>query len=211
MTIPRAESFREWLRDRLRHTPWATIAIADERIEAVAEQLGLAPDLLVEVRAEAKLEKHARGLPPARRLYQFHLFLPAVIHRAWRDECKFRGIESGTLLRSLISDYLLGSREPMPLRHWMYQGRTYRMGDAQKRAQGLLRATIPQGARRALVYRASVVGAKPTSVARALVLEALQGLHRGIALIEAQSMYDDERRYLGGPDEGILTRDRATG
>ena len=186
------------------------MAIADERIEAVALQLGLAPDLLVEVRAEAKLEKHARGLPQARRLYQFHLFLPPVVYRAWQDECTFRGIESGTFLRSLISDYLLGDREPVPLRRWIYQGRTYRMGDAHKRAQGLLRATIPQGARRALARRAALIGGKATSVARALVLEALQGLHRGIALIDAQSMFDDERRYLDARPAAVIDRGPVT-
>jgi hypothetical protein len=54
---------------------------------------------------------------------------------------------------------------------------------------------ITQGARRALFHRSSSLGASASAVVRGLVLEALEGEHRGIPLVSAGMMYDDETRY----------------
>jgi hypothetical protein len=213
----RAESFRQWLLERLLGTRWARVALTDDQIDAVARRLGVSSEILLEARAQTKIVKHASGLPNAismagrvageyRTYYQYHLFMPPVVWKAWADECKFREVKGSLLLRSMIHDYLSFPRSVAPLRQWRYQDKTYKMGE-HGRTHFLERAQIPHGAKRALEHRARQIGALPTWVVRALVLEALAGLHRDIRLIEATMMYDDESRYLSPPKSDLTQGD----
>lgn len=205
--------------DRVISTTWATRTILDSELDEIAKTLGLDPDLLLEARAEAKVTRQERGLrvtkwyegtSETRRYYQFHLFMPELVMKAWREECVFRQVAGPLLLRSLIHDYLVRTREPNPLRKWYWRGQFYTMGDSDERTRFLERATIPLGSRRALVARAIRVGTTPTALCRALAIEALSGLHRDVPLIEASMMFDDEERYLALFNDG-LTRGDASG
>ena len=205
-----AAQFRNWLVERLLGTRFSAMAIDDSRIDAVANLLGVSPELLLEARTRARLERYERGLPGSRlrhskpgageahhRLYQYNLFMPEVILKAWEEECTYRDVDGPVLLRSLIHSYLLGSREPEPREIWHWKGRSYPMGSADERAKFRERATIPIGAKRALTVRSIRLGTQPTRIVRALVTEVLDGAHRGIPLVETAMMYDDEERYLG--------------
>lgn len=212
MTV--AGNFREWLFARLKGSRFASCALPDERIDAVAKRLGVDPELLLEVRAEVRIERHERGLPspklqykkrlradphdPHVRLYQYHLFMPEEVFAAWKEECAFRGLDGPLLLRSMIHEYLLGEREVAPLDHWVWRGKKYMMGGNKHRGKFLERSVIPHGAKRALTLRASLLGTTSAALVRALAVEALMGLHRDVALIEAARMFDDETRYNTG-------------
>lgn len=207
MILGRTNSFRRWLFDRVLGTLWATKSMTDAQIARIAPELGLDPQFLLEVRAEARIRRNKRGfrgqLHENRMLYQYHLFMPEVVWRDWQKECEFRGVKGALLLRSLIHDYLLGSREPLAAGAWYWRGKRYKMGE-KERNRFLERAAMPHGARRALRTRAEWIGTTPTAVARALVIEAMSGLHRDVPLVETGMMFDDERRYLAR-FEGRLT------
>ncbi len=202
----RVYSFRSWLLERLLGTKWATLPARDDEIDALAERLGVQPELLLEARAEAKIQKSKNGLRIAaarpdesgrfKRYYQFHLFMPPPVHKAWLEECAYRELRGPVLLRALIQEYLMGDTEPTPLSFWYWKGKRYQMGKAEQRSPFLERATITQGANRALKRRAMAIGTTPTAIARALIIEALSGEHRAVKLIEHSMMFDDERRYL---------------
>ena len=201
-------SFREWLFERLLGSRYASSAIDDSQIDRIAKKLGVDADLLLEVRAQARIDLHARGLPTpklrhakpepgaaVRRLYQYHVFLPAEVHAAWLDECKFREVKGSLLLRSIIHDYLSNSREPelMPFRQW--RGKRFIISK-KKRGLHEEKAAIPNGAKRALTQRARAAGTGPTTIARSLILEVLHGQHRHVRLVETGMMFDDESRYF---------------
>lgn len=201
-------TFREWLAARLRGTRYATVQLRDDEIDAVAKRLGVDPDLLLEVRAQELVALHERGFAqpisnakrrPADalrdylpRLYQLQLWMPPAIVEAWYAECERRGVHASTFLRSLIHAYLLGAREPDPVKYWRWQGKLHR---APKSEETNAHTTIPQGARRAIGRRAAARGTKQTAIVRALVLEAMHGQHSGIPLVSSSMMYDDETRY----------------
>jgi len=220
--VGRAYSFRRWLADCLLGTRWATVTLPDSKIDAVAHDLGLDPELLLEVRAEAKILRHKIGRTNAltswdkdtglrRRCYQFHLYMPEAIWTAWKEECKFRQVGGALLLRSLVHDYLLGVREVQPLKRWHFRGKLYQMGSNDKRYGFLERSTVPHGAWRALQHRGTALGVTGTAMARALVIEALSGLHHDVPLVETGMMYDDESRYLKRDPASGLTGGVASG
>lgn len=201
------QSFREWLAARLLGTKYATVRISDDRVDAIAKRLGVDTDLLLEVRAQARLALHDRGLSPARsnaggtqegieRLYQYQMWMPPQIHAAWMAECELRSAHPPTFLRSLIHDYLMGSHEPASARRWFWKGKplpTYVKGSSVNE-----HTVITLGARRALMRRSRARGAQAANVVRALVLEAMAGEHRDIPQLTAAMMYDDETRYYTG-------------
>jgi len=209
-----AASFRKWLFARLLGSSFATEGISDDRIDAVAKQIGVDPDLLVEVRTEARLGQHRRGLSLAHgrfiraspqdrhmRIYQYHLFMPGPVYRAWQEELEFRGVPGTVLLRSLLHDYLQSRRDVGALASWIWDGNTYKLGKLTRK-DFEQRTVIPHGAKRALARRAAAAGTTSTAITRALVLEALRGLHRDILLVDPGAMYDDENRYYLGVDPG---------
>jgi len=190
-------SFREWLATRLAATTYATREIPDEKIDAVASSIGVQVDLLLEVRAEARIRQRKRGLP-FRRALQAQLFMPDVIFRAWQEETEFRGVDGSVLLRSLIHAYLLDGREPENLLdHWLWNGQTYRVDyeGVRHRTAKREQAKIPVGAWRALKLRATRLGVSRATIMRSLVLETLQGEHRTVRLVQPGIMFDDETRY----------------
>jgi hypothetical protein len=202
--------FREWLAERLLGTKYATIGLDDEDVDRVAKQIGVDPDLLLEVRACARIERHSLGLKSAagpkerllavrQRVAQINIFMPPPVHEAWKSECDFRGVDSTLLIRSMLHEYLLGAREPPPLVAWAWRGQVYRMGDRAKRMLHVERTAVPHGARRALSRRAERSGVPKIAIIRALMVEALEGDHRGVALVESSMMFDDETRYFQPP------------
>jgi hypothetical protein len=117
--------------------------------------------------------------------------MPPEIISMWKAECELRGVHPPTFMRSLIHEYLLGTREPRAVHHWSWRGKiypAYRAGTHEP-------TVITQGARRALFHRSSSLGTSASAVVRGLVLEAMEGEHRDIPLVTAGMMYDDETRY----------------
>jgi hypothetical protein len=206
-----SDGFRTWLAKRLLGTKFASMALGDDEIDAVAKRIGVDPDLLLEVRAEARIALRSRGLSPPQsnskrasaaardeqmqRLYQVKVWMPPVVHAAWLAECHRRGVHPPTFLRSLIHEYLRGTREPSAEAYWRWQGKLILKYHKIRIAE---KAVIPHGAKRALGLRAAALGTTPIPVLRALVLEALAGEHHGIALVPSSMMFDDESRYNTG-------------
>jgi hypothetical protein len=199
--------FRRWLSNRLLGTEFASMPLADDKIDEVAKRIGVHPDLLVEVRVRAKVLRATDGVQdPMGKMHrgtrhvQQVLPMPPVLHEAWREECEFRGVEGPALMRSLIHAYLLGTEEPTQvLRRWVYKGATHKLPDHKNRYKFRERCLIPHGAKRALMRRCHRRGVTMNGIIRTLVLEALAGQHRTVTLIDSRSMYDDEDRYhLGG-------------
>jgi hypothetical protein len=185
------------------------MGLDDEDVDRIAKQIGVDPDLLLEVRVRARIERHSIGLKSAalakeklvgirQRVAQINVFMPATVHEAWKIECDFRGIDSTLLIRSMLHEYLLGEREPAPMVAWVWRDQAYRMGDQAKRMQHVERAAVPHGARRALARRAERLGVPSLAIIRALIVEALDGGHRHVPLVESSMMFDDETRYFQG-------------
>lgn len=207
----KSQAFREWLAARLLGMRYATIRLSDDEIDPLAKQLGVDPDLLLEVRAQARVALHEKGLAPpmsnrrnrhlqrviddSARLYQYLLWMPPDVFAAWKEECERRGVHGPALLRSLIHEYLLGTHEPQPLKTWVWKGKRLRGYRAHCLKEA---AVIPQGAKRALMRRAIGRGTQATLIVRGLVMEALSGGHAGIPLVQAGMMFDDEDRYNMG-------------
>jgi len=210
----RQNGFRAWLAGRLLGTRYATCRLADDKIDAVAKTLGVDPDLLAEVRAEARIALYEKGhaqpisnsarrspysTEPQRRLYQYRMWMPRGIARVWEGECQLRGVRGPALLRSLVHHYLLGEREPAPEPAWRWEGKLY----SCERSLGLEeRATLPHGAKRALMRRATSQNVPAAAVVRALMLEAMHGEHRALPPLQAAQMFDDESRYNVGDSGG---------
>src|SRR4029077_8947446 len=175
------------------------MALPDSKIDEAARQIGVDPEALLEARAEARIERHKRGQPTDRgtdRLCRCQVFMPEVIFKAWKEECANRDLQGSALLRSIVHAYLVGRREPVPLKVWKWEGKRYRMGPNGERAPFRERAFIPIGAKRALTRRAELARTIPTAILRALVMELLMGEHRALPIVEHGMMYDDEERYL---------------
>ncbi len=209
----REQVFRDRIVELVIASKYVRDLIPDDKIDAVAKKIGVDPEVLVEARMRFRVQKKLDGyqVPLGRkrrgtRHYQFKLAMPAPLYRIWRDEADFRGIEPSALLRSLIHAYLLGSYEPKQvLRYWVYEGKTWITSERaweKKNKKGFAsreRALITLGAMRALRVRAHRRGHVPTAVVRALVIEVLDGKHRSMTIVDAQSMYDDETRYRTEP------------
>jgi len=204
------DGFRSWLFARLLGTRYATVRLDDSEIDAVAKKIGVDPDLLLEVRAQALITLHSRGLSPPlsnsgrrkkalddalQRIHQFQIWFPRVVFQAWRAECEIRAVHPTTFLRSLIHFYLLGSWEPEPVKHWAWEGKLYRFYKNERVSE---RAVITHGAKRALMRRASLRGTQATNIVRALILGAMRGEQQGLPLVTAGMMFDDESRYNTG-------------
>lgn len=212
----RQNGFRAWLAERLLGTKYATGPLADHQIDAAAKKLGVDPDLLVEVRAEARIALHSKGFAPPisnrrskqrktisgetqRRLYQYRMWLPRGVAKVWEAECQLRGVRGPALLRSLVHFYLLGAREPAPEPTWRWEGRIYPFNREKDLEE---RATLPHGAKRALMQRANLQNVPASAVVRALMLEAMKGEHRRLPPMQAAQMFDDESRYNVGDSVG---------
>ena len=202
------DGFRAWIGARLLGTQYATIRIDDRDIDAVAKKLGVDPELLLEVRAQAIIDLHERGLaqPISNtkrrsldealvRLYQYQIWFPVPVFEAWRLECDRRSVHAATFLRSLIHYYLLSTREPAPLQNWVWEGKLYRGGLKEREAE---KAVIPHGAKRALLRRAVLRGTRSSHIVRALILAAMRGEYQSLPLVTSGMMYDDESRYYTG-------------
>ena len=196
-------------------THYATDTLPDERLDEVAEEMGVQPDVLVEARLNALQERISGGRQPSlgqkrarSKHYQFELLMPEAIHGAWKNEAERRGLDGSALLRSMVHAYLLGSWEPPAVtKRWIWRGVGYDVKPGKwKQVHGSRypfreRALITNAARRALTRRGSRMGARPSSVLRSLVLAAIEGTWAApgtIAIVDAAGMYDDEDRYFLG-------------
>ena len=120
---------------------------------------------------------------------------PIPVFDAWRLECAHRGVHPAVFLRSLIDYYLLSTREHAPEPDWAWEGKLYKRYRSERLDE---KAVITHGAKRALMRRATLRGARPSHVVRGLILGAMRGEYQSIPLVTAAMMYDDESRYYTG-------------
>jgi len=213
--VGQRQTFREWLIGRIMGTAFATATIEDHDIDAIAHEMGIEPQTLLEARLRVVRERAERGraVPEGVKRagshhYQFDLWMPEAIHKTWREECARRGLLGSTLLRSMLHAYLIGSWEPRTMsKKWVWRGVGYEMRvNEWKKEHGSRypyreRALVTRGARRALARRAGRRAAQPTAVARALVLACIDGRWAQpgtIDIVDSTDMYDDEARYFLG-------------
>jgi len=209
-----ADRFRNWLARKLRGTRYAEVNTADGDIDKVAKRLGVDPELLLEVRAQALVDLHSRGYArplsnkPKHReqlkqdwrannrgLYQLKMWIPSECFAAWKEECARRGVKGAALLRSITHSYLLRKYEPEPQRHWRLGDKVFPNSREDLRSE---KAAVPRGVSRALMRRAATKNTKATMIVRALMMEAIQGRHMGVPLVTAAMMFEDETRYYLG-------------
>jgi len=190
--------------ERLLSSQHAVRPIPDEKLDEVARRIGVQTDLLAEVRARARIERitgeSTARFPAGKRVKTYELYFPNLIYEAWCEECRFRGVEGATLLRSIIHEFLLSDRDLAPeerVHLWYWKGRRYILPQNDPKKYRLS-MNIPYGAYRALQLRARKMKTSVAVLARTFVFEAMAGKHPTIPLIEPRVMYDDENRYLRG-------------
>lgn len=110
-------------------TQWAIAPMDDASVDRVAAELGIHVETFVEARALAALEGR-RQEPKATRNERARLevLMPAEFRPVWRDECRRRGYDAHTVIRSLVHAYLRGQWEPPIDRTWSFRGVEYRVG-----------------------------------------------------------------------------------
>ncbi len=211
----REQTFREWLIERIMGTSYATATIDDNQVDAIAHEMGVESETLLEARLRMVRERVERGRAAPEGVkkagsphYQFDLWFPQVLHEVWKNECDRRGLQGSALLRSMIHAYLCGSWEPRSMpKHWVWRGIGYEVPIHEwKEKHGSRypyreRALITRGARRALARRAGRQAAQPSTVVRALVLACIDGVWAApgtIEIVDKTGMYDDEERYFLG-------------
>lgn len=159
--------------------------------------------MLAEVRARARIERitgESTAYHTGKRLRTFELYFPTLLYEKWFDECRHRGVDGATLLRSIVHEFLMSGRDLAPeerIHLWYWKGRRYQLPvDDPKKHR--LSMNLTYGAYRALQLRARDLKTSVATLARTFVFEAMAGKHRTIPLIEPRVMYDDENRYLPG-------------
>jgi hypothetical protein len=211
-----ADDFRAWLIARLAATTYATTYLPEHQLDQAADYLGVTRDVLDAARQLAQKQRAEQGkpLPAGRRRkgsghYQLDIPFPKELWQPWKDEAERRGVDSSTLLRSMLHTYLLGSWEPSeePLTKWYWRGRLYSVTLKNYRREKRQmypyreRVHMTQGARRALIRRANRRGCTMTALARSLILRCMEGTWAppgSLRIIEARGMFDDEERYYNG-------------
>lgn len=196
----RTHTFREWLIDRIATTSYVHRVLTDEQVTKLADEMGVAEDVLLEARVRYKLLRAQAGRQPplgdkksGTRHKQITIEMPPEVYEAWKEEVAARGfLDDTALLRSVLHSYLLTSREPSKIsRQWHFEGRVLSAKHHSQRCRPL----ITQGAHRALRIRAAKAGCRPYAILRGLVLDVIDGHYQGVPLIDAERMYDDEKRY----------------
>jgi hypothetical protein len=198
-----ALEFREWLVERLSAMSHARLIIEDEtKFVKVAELLGVQPDTLREamVLYQMKRIEEGRTVPMGDKKagsghYQVRVWFPPELIPVWEAECELRHMAGNVLFRSVIHAYLLGDREPDRFGAWVVNGKSYPVDRKNRIDQ---KALVPPGVRMALARRANKLGITPMVVARALLMEVMEGKHPGLRPIDSAAMYDDPKRYHQG-------------
>ena len=131
--------------------------------------------------------------------WRLDLTVPQPVHAAVHGYCRSRSINTGTLVRSLVHQMLLGDQNPELVAGWWLFGERYQIAthSHSKPRQPVLKSELTAGAHRALVARAQAAGCEPSTLVRGLILEALHGKRvRFEVLTRVGQMWDDETRYV---------------
>ncbi len=200
------KKFRLWLIARVAETKYARDPVADDAaLEALAQKMGLQPDLLAEARVRARtLGRAPTGQNQGdRRLVA--VSCAEAPYRAWEKHVDtWGGISQSDLLRSLIYAYLCGTYEPpceRLTRLWVWDGRHVTVTRIKGRPAYSIHSFIKRGAYVALVERARRLNHTVTALLRALILENMDGRfgQRGaLTILDLRSMPGDPEFYLKG-------------
>lgn len=192
--------FREWLVKQLSVARWS--APLSTPLPDLARELGVQEDVILEARAlrEEELRRRGKGgIAHGRRRYLgsdnaiVKVDTNAPIQKLWDDLRKTLGLETATLLRSLLHHFLLHPVRPKNLsKTWVYHGKIYR----GPRTKTQLITRLTRGAQVAFDTHASEYDVPPTALARGLVIECLEGRTQKLKIVSFRELWGDPERYL---------------
>ncbi len=195
-------SFRAWLVKQLLVMRWSAPPTAT--IEEVAHHLGVAVDVLEEVRVLRAEEDKKRGRAPLpgrkRALFRTDYTLvrapmPKEIFRDWRQYCAALRITTSALLRSLVHHFLVagGPRPKSISKGWHYRGAVLRITHSGFED---ISARITLGAEQALNHYAELWGVNSMAIVRGLVTDVLEGRVTKLRIVAFSELWGDPERYL---------------
>lgn len=198
-------TFRAWLVKQLTLSRWS--APLDLPPEALAIHLGVQPSVLLEAQSlrDAELKKRGNGgVTRGRRRFIGHDYarvevrMPRPIHTEWREFCKARQVEPGTVLRSLIHHFLLFPTRPSNTgKKWLSHGKIVPMAWTVNEEVGLKAQTrITRGAQIALDTHADAWGIGPAAILRGLLTDFLEGKILRMKMVAFSELWGDADRYL---------------
>ena len=201
-------NFRRYLVHRLMNTGWAYVNLNRPDLEDLSKRLGVQLDVLLDAHARAADERRKRGLRVStgqlttqNRVHypQLKVVFCKPVWDAWLEECERRGVQSSTLLRSLVHAYLLGGWEPEVLvaKGWWWQGKLVRAEWTALEHNSPLRerTLVTTGAKLAFGLRCTCANVHYVVMLRGLVLHLLAGKLPELRMVDARTMWDDPEKY----------------
>lgn len=195
--------FRMWLRSRVLDSSLPKVlcvAIHENRIEDVAERLGIHPSLAREVGEEYARRVVAAGRPlptgpkTSEHPYpQLDIRVPAQVEKAWCELADRLHMTRTAAIRTLLHEYLKSDSDPVSDGRWMVAGHLVSGKIARS-----FKVAVTQGARSALGVRAERLGIPPTRLMRTLMVEAMAGRRRIGPPVSREAMFEDPTRYRIG-------------
>jgi hypothetical protein len=193
--------FRAWLVKQLTVSRWS--APLEMPLGKLAIELGVQRSVLEEAIAlrEGELKRRGKGgIVRGRRRYvgndytRVQVLMPRNVHVDWLLLCKALRVAPGTVFRSLIHHFLLDPKRPVVTsKTWLYRGETIPItGGLQLPA----RARVTRGAQVALDYHADLWNVSPTSLARGILTDFLEGRVKRLKIIGFGELWGDPDRYL---------------
>lgn len=198
-------TFRAWLVKQLTLTRWS--GTLDMSLDDLAVCLGVQVAVLREAQAlrDGELKKRGNaGVTRGRRRFIGHDYadvevrMPRSIHAAWREFCKSRQVEPGTVFRSIIHHFLLApSRPTNTTSKWIFRGKLVTIDWMNKAEVGFkARARIPRGAQIALDTHADRWNTEPAAILRGLLTDFLEGKILRMKMVAFSELWGDPDRYL---------------
>src|SRR5580692_7533517 len=173
--------FREWLVKQLTVSRWS--APLGMPIPELCELLGVQESVLLEAMAlrEGELKRRGKGgIVHGRRRYvgsdfgRVQVIMPKSVHADWVELCKAFRVIPGTVFRSLLHHFLLDpKRPPVTTKAWLYRGKVISIPGKSARLHATARIT--RGAQVALDYHADLWSITPTTLARGVLTDFLEG------------------------------------
>jgi hypothetical protein len=198
--------FRAWLVQQLKGYRFPSMT--GESRAALANRLGVIPELLEQAHDERAEELLARGKLPrqlGRRAFNrsdyftIAVTMLAVVHADWTEFCKALHILPSALLRSLIEHFLVTKQRPRAIgKTWHYKRQLHTIG---AKGRLLAKTRITRGAQIALDNCADHWNTTATGIVRGLVTDMLEAraLPAGLRIIAFSVMWGDPARYWDGP------------
>ncbi len=194
--------FRAWLVKQLTLTRWSLPLRLSEK--EMAKELGVQIDVLREAQQarDAELKRRGNGgITRGHRRYvgsdysDIDVRVPPEIRQDWDGACAALKLESSTVLRSLVHQFLMRPERPrLTAKTWFYRGVVCPVTKIKK-CQGL-RTRITRGAQIALDTHAENWRVTASGIVRGLVTDFLEGRTTKLKIVNYAQLWGDPERYL---------------